>query len=123
MPIFSYRSLRRMFDDLSPFLNEVRRRELREKIRREGDESVPAEWEIVVGYALSTQGRVSDPGESRPGNPDFLFQPRDTEEQIVCGERLIARWRYTWTDGHVRGVDVFRVRDGLVAEKLSYVKG
>lgn len=47
----------------------------------------------------------------------------DTEEQIVCGDRLVARWRYTWADGHVRGVDVFRVRDGLVAEKLSYVKG
>ena len=27
------------------------------------------------------------------------------------------------TPGHVRGVDVFRVRDGKVAEKLSYVKG
>jgi hypothetical protein len=25
--------------------------------------------------------------------------------------------------GHVRGVDVFRVRGGKVAEKLSYVKG
>ncbi|MBS1243923.1 MAG: hypothetical protein H6R41_460, partial [Deltaproteobacteria bacterium] len=24
---------------------------------------------------------------------------------------------------HIRGVDVFRVRDGKVAEKLSYVKG
>jgi len=34
---------------------------------------------------------------------------------------------YSWvkdgTRGHVRGVDVFRVRAGLVAEKLSYVKG
>jgi ketosteroid isomerase-like protein len=47
----------------------------------------------------------------------------ETEEQIVCGDRLIARWRYAWADGHVRGVDVFRVRDGLVAEKLAYVKG
>jgi hypothetical protein len=33
-----------------------------------------------------------------------------------------------WADGngqpgHVRGVDLFRVRDGKVAEKLSYVKG
>ena len=27
---------------------------------------------------------------------------------------LVARWR---------GVDIFRVRDGLIAEKLSYVKG
>jgi len=50
----------------------------------------------------------------------------ETEEQIVCGDRAIVRWRYTWGDGpadHVRGVDVFRVRDGLVAEKASYVKG
>ena len=47
----------------------------------------------------------------------------ETEEQIVCGDRLVARWCYAWADGHVRGVDVFRVRDGLIAEKLSYVKG
>jgi hypothetical protein len=25
--------------------------------------------------------------------------------------------------GHVRGIEVFRVRDGKVAEKVSYVKG
>jgi uncharacterized protein (TIGR03086 family) len=47
----------------------------------------------------------------------------ETEEQIACGDRVVVRWRYNWADGHVRGVDVFRVRDGLVAEKASYVKG
>ena len=47
----------------------------------------------------------------------------ETEEQIVCGDRVVAQWRYTWVDGHVRGIDVYRVRDGLVAEKVSYVKG
>jgi len=47
----------------------------------------------------------------------------ETEEQFVCGDRAVVRWRYTWANGHVRGVDVFRVRDGLVAEKVSYVKG
>lgn len=47
----------------------------------------------------------------------------DTEEVMVCGDRAVVRWRYDWGDGHVRGIDVFRVRDGLVAEKLSYVKG
>jgi ketosteroid isomerase-like protein len=47
----------------------------------------------------------------------------ETEEQFVCGDRVVARWRYAWADGHVRGIDVLRVRDGLVAEKLSYVKG
>lgn len=50
----------------------------------------------------------------------------ETEELIVCDDRAIARWRYTWApgpNGYVRGIDLFRVRDGLVAEKLSYVKG
>jgi ketosteroid isomerase-like protein len=47
----------------------------------------------------------------------------ETEEAFACGDRCVVRWRYTWRDGHVRGIDVFRVRDGKVAEKLSYVKG
>jgi ketosteroid isomerase-like protein len=46
-----------------------------------------------------------------------------TEEQFAAGDRCVVRWRYEWGTGHVRGVDVIRVRDGLVAEKLSYVKG
>jgi hypothetical protein len=38
------------------------------------------------------------------------------------------RWRYSWVDaageeGHVRGVDIFQVKNGLITEKLSYVKG
>lgn len=52
----------------------------------------------------------------------------ETEEVFVCGDRAVVRWRYTWHDGqgpggHVRGIDVFRVQDRLVAEKISYVKG
>ncbi len=53
----------------------------------------------------------------------------DTEERFASGDRAVVRWRYTWQasaagpEGFVRGVDVFRVRDGLVAEKVSYVKG
>lgn len=52
----------------------------------------------------------------------------ETEEMFVCGDRCVVRWLYRWVDregrsGHVRGVDIFRVRDGRVAEKLSYVKG
>ncbi len=38
-------------------------------------------------------------------------------------DRVVQTWRYDWGDGHVRGVDLFVVRDGLVAEKRSYVKG
>lgn len=47
----------------------------------------------------------------------------EVELTIDAGDHVIGLWRYSWTDGHVRGVDVFHVRDGLVAEKLSYVKG
>jgi ketosteroid isomerase-like protein len=47
----------------------------------------------------------------------------ETEETIVADDRVVQRWRYTWDGGHIRGVDVFKVRGGKVAEKLSYVKG
>ena len=53
-------------------------------------------------------------------SPDGVFT---TEEVIDAGDRVVTRWRYDFDGGHVRGVDVFRVRDGLVAEKFSYVKG
>lgn len=46
-----------------------------------------------------------------------------TEEMFSAGDRAVVRWRFDWSAGHVRGVDVFRIRDGKVAEKLSYVKG
>ncbi len=47
----------------------------------------------------------------------------ETEELVDAGERVVQRWRYSWDGGHVRGVDLFLVRDGQIAEKLSYVKG
>jgi len=59
------------------------------------------------------------------GSRSFCFT---TEEEIVTGDRCVVRWRYEWEGldgvrGHVRGVDVFRIADGLIAEKLAYVKG
>ena len=58
-------------------------------------------------------------------SPDARFS---TEEMFAAGDRCVVRWRYDWmgkdgTPGHIRGVDIFRVRDGKVAEKLAYVKG
>jgi predicted SnoaL-like aldol condensation-catalyzing enzyme len=47
----------------------------------------------------------------------------DIEEIFGMGNRCIMRWKYSWGEGHVRGVDVFKVVDGLISEKLSYVKG
>lgn len=57
-------------------------------------------------------------------NPDAFFE---TEEIFANGDRCVVRWIYRKTkDGkpwHLRGVDVFKVRNGKVAEKLAYVKG
>jgi hypothetical protein len=47
----------------------------------------------------------------------------EMEEMFGAGDRVVVRWLYSWADGHVRGVDVLRVRDGRVAETLAYVKG
>jgi hypothetical protein len=54
------------------------------------------------------------------GSPKARFT---VEELVPAGHRVVQRWRYEWGEGHVRGVDLFTVRDGRVAEKLSYVKG
>jgi ketosteroid isomerase-like protein len=57
-------------------------------------------------------------------NPDALFE---TEEAFVSGDRCVVRWVYRKTkEGkpwHLRGVDIFKVRNGKVSEKLAYVKG
>ena len=76
--------------------------------RYDGQESVRGFWEQF--FASSPNARF------------------DTEDIFAGGNRCTVRWIYNWIDadgkrGHVRGVDVFRVRDGKVAEKLSYVKG
>jgi ketosteroid isomerase-like protein len=52
----------------------------------------------------------------------------ETEELFASGDRCTTRWRYRYTNadgstGYIRGADIFRVRDGKVAEKFSYVKG
>ena len=59
----------------------------------------------------------------------FLVSPQahiEIEDVFGLGDRCIMRWKYSWAAGekdHVRGVDVFRVTDGRISEKLSYVKG
>lgn len=59
------------------------------------------------------------------GSPNAHF---DIEDLIAADDRCVTRWTYHWIDaegraGHIRGADVFRVRDGKIAEKFSYVKG
>lgn len=76
--------------------------------RQEGQAAVRAVWEAL--FAATPSARFA------------------AEEFVAQGDRCTVRWRYTWVDstgnpGHIRGIDLFRVRDGKVAEKLSYVKG
>lgn len=53
-------------------------------------------------------------------SPNARFE---MEEILTLDDRALVRWRHAWTDGHVRGVDVMRVRDGKVIETFAYVKG
>ena len=71
-------------------------------IRPVGRDAIRLAWEPIFSEATSR------------------FEP---EETIAAGDRVVQLWRYSWDGGHVRDVDVFRVREGRVAEKLSYVKG
>jgi uncharacterized protein (TIGR02246 family) len=54
------------------------------------------------------------------GSPAARFE---IEEMFTAGDRVVVRWYYSWADGHVRGVDLVRVRGDQVAESLAYVKG
>jgi ketosteroid isomerase-like protein len=52
----------------------------------------------------------------------------DIEEIFGLGLRCVARWRYTWLDEQgemstVRGVDILRIKNSLISERLSYIKG
>ncbi len=52
----------------------------------------------------------------------------EIEEIFGFDKRCVMRWSYSWEDtagdkGHVRGVDIFQVKDGRICEQLSYVKG
>lgn len=54
-------------------------------------------------------------------SPQAVFE---WEEIFACEDRGVVRWTYRWSEtGHIRGVDIIRVRDGKIAEKCSYVKG
>ena len=47
------------------------------------------------------------------------------EHILVFGDNAIIRWRYRFGPGlskYVRGVNVMRLRDGLIVEALGYVK-
>jgi len=80
--------------------------------RFEGQAEVRLFWEAFFHSSIRAQITVED-----------IFASGSAADG-----RCVMLWRYDWVDllgqaGHVRGVDIYRLRDGLIAEKLSYVKG
>lgn len=71
----------------------------------------------VEGYEANVafwQAMVADPAGSF-----------EVEDVVICGDRATQRWRYsfgTGEDASVRGVTLFVVRDGKIAEALAYAK-
>ena len=48
----------------------------------------------------------------------------DIEEIFSLGDRCILRWKYEEEEKpHLRGVDIFKVKDGAICEIFSYIKG
>ncbi len=74
--------------------------------RHEGQAAVRAVWESLAEHF-----------------PGYQFAIDDV---FGSGDRCACRWTMTWRPAEggtatARGVDVFRVRDGKIAEKLTYV--
>jgi ketosteroid isomerase-like protein len=74
--------------------------------RHEGQAAVRAVWESLAVHF-----------------PGYQF---DIEDIFGAGDRCACRWTMTWRQpeggtGSARGVDIFRIRDGKIAEKLTYL--
>lgn len=101
--------------------------------------------DVAKMMALMSEGVIFEDTEPAPDGERFVGKAAVTqfwqdffrqspnahikiEEVFGMGFRCVVRWRYDWEHadgekGHVRGVDIFQVKDGLISEKLSYVKG
>ena len=80
------------------------------------EDTTPPDGRRLVGRAAVLQAWR----EVMTGSSAVRF---DVEELVTAGERVFVLWRYSWDAGHVRGVDVMRVRGDRVAESFAYVKG
>lgn len=81
--------------------------------RFEGQVAVRAFWEFFFSGAADPHIEIEE-----------IFGADNSSDE---DSRVVMRWLYSWQDerggGHIRGVDLYRMNNGLIAEKLSYVKG
>lgn len=73
----------------------------------------------AMGARVAGRAALRDAWKASFANPSGEFEVEDT---IVAGDRVVQLWRFVDDARVVRGVDVLRVRDGLIAEKFGYVK-
>ena len=66
--------------------------------------------EAIAGYYAELFARL----------PDVQIKAEDV---FGFGRRCVMRWRLEWGEEHLRGVDIVRVEDDLIYERLSYAKG
>jgi hypothetical protein len=88
--------------------------------------------------ALVTDDCVFDSARSAAGDPPVVGHdalraawapsfakggpPFEVEDRFAVDDRVVQLWAYRAGDRVVRGLDVFRVRDGKICEKSGYVK-
>jgi ketosteroid isomerase-like protein len=58
-----------------------------------------------------------------PSSHVVIEESFTASESFVSGTRVVRMWRYEGAGGRRRGMDLVTVRDGLITEKLAYVKG
>ena len=101
-------------------------------------QDVPGMLKLVTGDCRFENANPAPEGSVYTGKAaltqfwqDFFFkssQARITIEEIFgFGFRCVMRWRVDWVDaeekkGYIRGVDLYQVKEGLISEKLTYVK-
>ncbi len=88
---------------------------------------------VFEGHAPPPAGALykGKPAISQYWQDFFAHSPQaqiKIEQVFGMGLRCVMQWEGEWIDAdghtvHLRGVDIFRVQDGLICEQFSYVKG
>ena len=82
---------------------------------------------VVEGFAPAPDGAVYISKEAIVSYYEGLFAELPdvqikAEDIFGFGKRCVIRWKLEWGEEHLRGVDIVRVEDDLICERLSYVK-
>ena len=82
---------------------------------------------VIEGFAPAPNGAVNTGKEAIASYYAEFFDKFPnvqikTEDIFGFGKRCVMRWKLEWGAEHLRGVDIVRVEDDLICERLSYAK-